>query len=83
MQIFQDRPVLLVATSMGGRGGQNVLAAAMGRFPHFGANITSSFSFGPFNDHFDTQTEQLKTPELAQELRAAITTFRDVLPATA
>ncbi|WP_292294094.1 NAD(P)H-dependent oxidoreductase [Marivita sp.] len=83
MKIFQERPVMLMATSMGGRGGQNVLAAAMGGFPHFGANITSNFSFGPFNEHFDTQTDQLKTPELALELREAIAAFRDALPASA
>jgi NAD(P)H-dependent FMN reductase len=82
MKIFQDRPVLLMATSMGGRGGQNVLAAAMDGFPHFGANVTSSFSFGPFSEHFDTHTDRLKTPELALELREAISAFHDALPAT-
>jgi len=81
MKIFQDRPVLLMATSIGGRGGQNVLAAAMGGFPHFGANITSHFSFGPFNEHFDRQTDQLQTPELALELRKAIAAFHNALSA--
>lgn len=83
MKIFQDRPVLVLATSMGGRGGQNVLAAALGGFPHFGANVTSSFNFGPFNAHFDPETERLKTPELALELREAIVAFQDALPTTA
>lgn len=83
MKIFQDRPVMLMATSMGGRGGAGVLAAAMGGFPHFGANITSNFKFGPFGEHFDTQTDRLKTPELALELREAIVAFRDALPTAA
>lgn len=83
MKIFQNRPVMLLATSIGGRGGQNVLAAAMRGFPHFGANITSHFSFGPFSEHFDRHTDQLKTPELALELREAIAAFRDALPANA
>lgn len=83
MKVFQDRPVMLMATSMGGRGGQNVLAAAMGGFPHFGAKIASNFNFGPFHEHYDTQTNRLKTPELAQELREAVATFRDALPVTA
>lgn len=82
MKIFQDRPVMLMATSMGGRGGMSVLAAAMDAFPHFGAHITSSFNFGPFNEHFDTQTDQLKTPELGLELREAIAAFRDALSKT-
>ena len=81
MKVFQDRPVLVMATSVGGRGGQNVLAAALGGFPFFGANITSSFNFGPFNEHFDTETSRLKTPALALKLREAIVAFRDALPA--
>lgn len=83
MKIFQDRPMLLMATSVGGRGGQNVLAAAQGGFPFFGAQITSSFNFGPFGEHFDSETERLKTPELALELREAIIAFRDALPSNA
>ena len=83
MKIFQGRPVMVMATSKGGRGGANVLAAAMGGFPHFGANITCSFSFGPFTEHFDTETDRLKTPELALELREAIVAFQAAIPTTA
>ena len=82
MKIFQDRPVMLMATSMGGRGGMSVLAAAMDAFPHFGASITSNFNFGPFSEHFDTETDRLKTPELALELRDAIKAFQATLPVT-
>lgn len=82
MQIFQDRPVLLMATSMGGGGGQRVLDAALGAFPNFGANITSNFKFGPFNEHFDRENNRLKTPELTDELRQALSAFRDALPTT-
>jgi chromate reductase len=81
-QIFQDRPVMLMATSIGPQGGKRVLAAAMGAFPNFGANITSSFNFGPFSEHFDIETDRFKTAELATELREAIVAFHDALPAT-
>ncbi len=80
MKIFQDRPVLVMATSMGGRGGANVLATALDSFPRFGANIASSFNFGPFPEHFDVDTNRLKTPELALELREAIVAFQKALP---
>lgn len=83
MKIFQKRPVMVMATSKGGRGGANVLAAATEGFPHFGANITSSFSFGPFEEHFDIETDRLKTPELALELREAIVALQDPLPTSA
>ena len=81
-EIFQDRPVMLMATSVSPRGGQRVLTAAMGAFPSFGANITSSFNFGPFSEHFDIETDRFKTAELATELREAIVAFHDALPAT-
>lgn len=80
MKVFQDRPTLLMATSMGGRGGQGVMAAAQGGLPHFGADITSTFNFGPFSEHFDAQTNRLTTPELALELREALVTFEAALP---
>ena len=80
MQIFQHKPALVMATSKGGRGGQNVLEAVTNGFPHFGANITSSFNFGPFAEHFDGQTDRLKTPELARDLREALLAFAAALP---
>ncbi|MFT5742645.1 MAG: chromate reductase [Paracoccaceae bacterium] len=80
MKVFQGKPTLLLATSMGGRGGQGVMAAAQGGLPHFGANITSSFNFGPFSQHFDADKNRLKTPELALELREALVAFQAALP---
>ena len=80
IKVFQGNPTLLMATSMGARGGQNVLTAALGGFPHFGANITSSFSFGPFSEHFDTASNRLTTPALMSELHDAITAFAVTLP---
>lgn len=80
MRVYQDRPTLLLATSMGGRGGQGVMMVAQGGLPHFGANITSSFNFGPFADHFDADTNRIKTPELASELQEALVAFEAALP---
>lgn len=67
MQVFQDKPTLLMATSIGARGGQNVLDAALTSFPHFEVNIMSSFFFGPFADHFGDQG--LCTPALQNRLK--------------
>ena len=80
MEVFQDKPTLLMATSKGRRGGENVLAAAQDGFPFFGAKVTSSFSFGPFDEHFNSQTNQLNTPELALQLREALVAFNAALP---
>lgn len=80
VKVFQDKPTLLLATSMGGRGGQSVMAAAVRGLPHFGATITSSFRFGPFSEHFDTNEDRLSTPALAAELREALVVFQRALP---
>lgn len=76
MKIFQDKPVLALATSVGKRGGQNVHRLFMEAAPFFGAQVISHFNFGPFAEHFDTETDSFKTPELAEELREAVKAFQ-------
>lgn len=51
-KVFQDKPMLLLATSPGARGGASVLEAAKGRFPFMGGNIKASFSLPEFEKNF-------------------------------
>jgi len=51
-KVFGEKPVLLLATSPGGRGGSNVLSAALKRFPNDGSEILESFSLPNFHDNF-------------------------------
>jgi len=51
-KLWSDKPMLLMATSPGGRGGQTVLDIAKGRFPYMGGNIVADFSLASFNDNF-------------------------------
>ncbi len=46
------KPMLLMATSPGARGGQSVLQMAEDRFPRHNANIVGKFSLPSFNDNF-------------------------------
>ncbi len=52
-KLFQEKPVLLLATSPGARGGIGVLEAAKTRLPFHGANIIGSFSLPEFNKNFE------------------------------
>lgn len=52
---FQEKPVLLLATSPGARGGSSVLEIAIKRFPFQGAIVKGSFSLPSFNDNFDAE----------------------------
>ncbi len=51
-KVFNDKPVLLMATSPGGRGGANVLEAAKNFYPHMGAKVTDTFSLAKFYEAF-------------------------------
>lgn len=46
------KPMLLMATSPGARGGQSVLQMAVDRFPRHDANIVGKFSLPSFDDNF-------------------------------
>ena len=51
-KIFQDKPVLLMAASPGGRGGQSVLNHLSAIMPFWGATVIGPFSLPRFNDNF-------------------------------
>ena len=61
---FQEKPMLLLATSPGVRGGSSVLDIATKRFPFQGGIVKGSFSLPSFNDNFDAEkgitNEELK-----------------------
>jgi NAD(P)H-dependent FMN reductase len=50
---FNDRPMLLMATSPGARGGASVLESAKNLFRYAGADIKATFSLPEFYKNFD------------------------------
>ena len=50
---FQQKPMLLLATSPGVRGGSSVLDIASNRFPFQGAEVKGTFSLPTFYENFD------------------------------
>lgn len=52
---FQEKEMLLLATSPGARGGSSVLDIATKRFPFQGGIVKGSFSLPSFNDNFDPE----------------------------
>ena len=52
---FQQKPMLLLATSPGARGGSSVLGIAKNYFPYQGADIKGSFSLPSFYDNFNEE----------------------------
>ena len=69
-KVWKNKPMLLMATSPGGRGGAGVLSAAKMSFPHLGGNIVADFSLPSFYDNFSG--EGIKNEELNADLEAKI-----------
>jgi NAD(P)H-dependent FMN reductase len=64
---FQQKPMLLLATSPGARGGATVLEIASKRFPFQGAEVKGSFSLPSFYENFDA-VNGIINPELKNQL---------------
>ncbi|MEO0045918.1 MAG: hypothetical protein RL705_1109 [Bacteroidota bacterium] len=68
---FQQKPMLLLATSPGARGGASVLDIATKRFPFQGADLKGSFSLPTFFENFDA-VNGIINPELKKQLQEII-----------
>lgn len=68
---FQQKPMLLLATSPGARGGASVLDIANKRFPFQGADLKGSFSLPTFFENFDA-VNGIINPELKKQLQEII-----------
>ncbi len=71
-KVFQGKPMLLMATSPGGRGGATVLEIAKNSFPRYGADIKATFSLPSFNDNFDVEKGKISNAEFDSELKKTI-----------
>ncbi len=68
---FADKPMLLMATSPGPRGGSSVLDIAKNIFPYQAAVIKNTFSLPSFYQNFDDETG-ITNPELLDNLKTII-----------
>jgi chromate reductase len=74
-KIFQEKPMLLMATSPGARGGASVLEIAKNAFPRFGAFIKATFSLPSFNDNFNVEKGVISKKELDSQLKEIVKNF--------
>ena len=74
-KVFQDKPMLLMATSPGARGGASVLEIAKNAFPRYGASIKATFSLPSFNDNFDVEKGKISNEELDNQLKEIVENF--------
>ena len=74
-KVFQGKPMLLMATSPGARGGATVLEIAKNALPRYGADVKATFSLPSFNDNFDVVKERISNEELDKHLKEIIKDF--------
>ena len=76
-KLWSEKPMLLMASSPGARGGVTVLEIAKGRFPFMGGNIVADFSLPSFFDNF--KEGKVVNEELHLQLTTQVEAFRKAL----
>lgn len=74
-KVFQEKPMLLMATSPGGRGGASVLEIAKNAFPRYGADVKATFSLPSFDANFDVEKGKISNKELDTQLKEIVKGF--------
>lgn len=79
-KVWADKPMLLLSTSPGGRGGASVMAAALQTFPHLGGKIIAHFSLPSFGDNFQPG-QGITDPALKEAFDAQVALFQAAVSA--
>ena len=72
-KLWSNVPMLLMATSPGGRGGASVLDTAANGFKHLGGNVVATFSLPSFGTNFSETG--IANADLSNQLNTAIETL--------
>ena len=72
-KVWRGKPLLLLSTSPGPRGGQSVMEIAMARFPRHDAVITGHMSLPSFSENF--KSGRIVRDEYKEQLAALVSAF--------
>lgn len=75
MKLWQNKPMVILAASPGGRGGAGVLQSQIASAPFFAGDIRASHGVGSWYDTFDAETGRLTRAEDIQKLGDALATL--------
>ena len=71
-KIYQDKPMVLLATSPGARGAATILSVAINSMPHFAGDVKGIYSLPSFYDNFDLDKNEISDTELAARLKQEV-----------
>ena len=75
-KVYQNKPMVLLSTSPGPRGGAGVLSAALNSMPHFNGDVKGSFSLPSFSQNFDIENSCISNEEMRSQLAAEVNKLR-------
>ncbi|PSW44367.1 NADPH-dependent FMN reductase [Photobacterium leiognathi] len=75
-KFYQQKPVIMLATSPGPGGAKNVLDTAVTSAPFFDANVVGSLSIPSFYENFDLEKQTLINEELNSQLISLVTKLK-------
>ncbi|CAH9062107.1 hypothetical protein PSECIP111951_02625 [Pseudoalteromonas holothuriae] len=75
-KVYQNKPMLLLATSPGPGGAKSVLSSAVGSAPFFAMDVKASLSVPSFYDVFDSEQGVLKDDVLNAQLKESVFSLR-------
>lgn len=76
-KVWNDKPMFLLASSPGGRGGATVLEIAKNSFPRMGATIVADFSLPSFQNNFSEK--ELLDADLNDKMNIEINKFEKAI----
>lgn len=71
-EVYQQKPVVFLATSPGPGGAASVLNVATTSAQFFGANVKGSMSIPSFYENFDMSSQQLSNQQVKNELEQVV-----------
>ncbi len=71
-KVFQNKPLVLLATSPGPGGAGSVLAAAEASAPYFDGEVKASLSIPNFYENFDLESASIKNSDIKGQLVSAV-----------
>ncbi len=71
-KLFQNKPMVLLATSPGPGGASTVLSAATTSAPYFAGDVKASLSVPSFYDNFDMEKQVISTLDFQDKLQSAL-----------
>ncbi len=78
-KVYQNKPMVLLASSPGGRGAANVLKIAVESAPYFGMDVKGTVSVPSFQDNFDSAAGELTNVELVSKVDEALKVLVDAV----